>query len=244
MICPHCGNRDEPGVAFCTSCHAPLASGEASGPVSTSGKAIGALVLGILGITCFWIVTGIPAILLGFSARKEIRRAEGRLAGKGLATAGIITGFCSIVFSFSLFLVAMTVTVAVPNFTEAQLRAKISRSKADERNLATALETYRVDHNRYPYSLHILTTPVAYITSIPFDPFAEEGAEIIYDYVSDYKSRWLLRSLGPDRDADTDLQRLLEQASDVSDLRFVCQPWEFDPTNGTVSSGDILRAGP
>jgi len=244
MICPRCGTRNEAGAEFCAGCHEPLAPDLAPRSVPTSGKAIASLVLGILGITCFWIFAGIPAILLGFSARKDIRQAAGRLSGKGLATAGIIVGFCSIVFSLGLFLVAMSVAIAVPNFLEAQTRAKVARAKSDERNLAVGLETYYIDNNRYPPTLDALTSPVAYVTSVPKDPFAPEGFEAIYDYYTDGDNRWLLRSLGPDLDTNAHLQRLVEQADDASELRLLYQPWEFDPTNGTVSSGDILRAGP
>jgi hypothetical protein len=40
--------------------------------------------------------------------------------------------------------------VAVPNFLEAQVRAKISRAQSDMRSIATAIEPYRVDENAYP----------------------------------------------------------------------------------------------
>ncbi len=89
-------------------------------------------------------------------------------------------------------IIAILAAIAVPNFLEAQTRSKISRDAADMRSLATALEAYAVDWNRYPpdwwllgngtsaqaeavhslRSLTTLTTPVAYITSLPRDAFA------------------------------------------------------------------------
>lgn len=87
-------------------------------------------------------------------------------------------------------IIAILAAIAVPNFLEAQTRAKVSRAKADMRTLATALEAYRVDSNAYPSGnpnnvssalngegddrrvLERLSTPVAYITSsILPDPF-------------------------------------------------------------------------
>jgi len=86
-------------------------------------------------------------------------------------------------------IIAILAAIAVPNFLEAQVRAKVSRAKADMRTLITATESYRVDNNRYPPDgddfkafnpmtdfdvrtrLRVLTTPVSYITSIPGDPF-------------------------------------------------------------------------
>src|SRR5947209_15548553 len=58
----------------------------------SDGKAVLSLVLGILS---FFIcgLTGIPAIVLGFSAKGDIRASGGMVGGGGLATAGIVTGF-------------------------------------------------------------------------------------------------------------------------------------------------------
>ncbi|MBP2001236.1 hypothetical protein J2Z69_002279 [Paenibacillus shirakamiensis] len=57
-----------------------------------SGKAIAALVLGILSIVAPYvgIVLGIIAIILGTLALKEIKR--GTVQGRGLAVAGLVCG--------------------------------------------------------------------------------------------------------------------------------------------------------
>ncbi|MBN1477342.1 prepilin-type N-terminal cleavage/methylation domain-containing protein, partial [Candidatus Sumerlaeota bacterium] len=47
-------------------------------------------------------------------------------------------------------IIAILAAIAVPNFLEAQTRAKVSRVKADIRSVATALEAYIVDYNMYP----------------------------------------------------------------------------------------------
>ena len=92
-------------------------------------------------------------------------------------------------------IIAILAAIAVPNFLEAQVRAKISRTKADLRTIATGLETYYVDYNQYPYASAIntsgtleqinnemapthkflssmITTPVSYLNGIPQDVFA------------------------------------------------------------------------
>jgi type II secretion system protein G len=82
-------------------------------------------------------------------------------------------------------IIAILAAIAVPNFLEAQSRAKITRAKADMRSIATAVESYRVDANNYPYGViegwvpreqhdwgfvpETITTPIAYMSSIPFD---------------------------------------------------------------------------
>lgn len=98
-------------------------------------------------------------------------------------------------------IIAILAAIAVPNFLEAQTRAKTSRVKADHRTVATALEAYRLDNNQYPeqgtpngtntfpYSsdpnlvygkdgnpaiAYHLSTPIAYVastTSVFADPY-------------------------------------------------------------------------
>src|SRR4051794_27132155 len=84
-------------------------------------------------------------------------------------------------------IIAILALIALPNMLDAQVRAKVARGKADMRTIATTLETYAVDHNRYPpnydtglygfnpgnesLSYAAMTTPIAYISSIPLDIF-------------------------------------------------------------------------
>ncbi|MGI8906846.1 MAG: prepilin-type N-terminal cleavage/methylation domain-containing protein [Candidatus Sumerlaeaceae bacterium] len=80
-------------------------------------------------------------------------------------------------------IIAILAAIAVPNFLEAQVRAKVSRVKNDLRTEDTAITAYQVDHNAVPpcHSFGIalkqdtepaentilerLSTPVAYISS-------------------------------------------------------------------------------
>lgn len=98
-------------------------------------------------------------------------------------------GFTLIELLIVVAIIAILAAIAVPNFLEAQVRAKVSRVKSDQRSIATALESYRVDYTNYPnpnfpglypdtgrhhYIQYIpaLTTPVSYITSVDLrDPF-------------------------------------------------------------------------
>ncbi len=47
-------------------------------------------------------------------------------------------------------IIAILAAIAVPNFLEAQVRSKVSRVRADLRSLATAIEAYSTDYNKYP----------------------------------------------------------------------------------------------
>jgi prepilin-type N-terminal cleavage/methylation domain-containing protein len=197
-------------------------------------------------------------------------------------------GFTLIELLIVVAIIAILAAIAIPNFLAAQVRAKVSRSKSDLRTMATALESYFVDNNSYPlmglYSYEggvcdiwgiadptglgtnemfisqktSITTPIAYITSEPYDPFylspkaisgsaADTPSMKRYCY-SSYKAyqlgqkatdpvpewhrpifgEWRLWGSGPDNDR-----------RDVywSSLSSVIP---YDPTNGVISNGDIL----
>ncbi len=59
-------------------------------------------------------------------------------------------GFTLIELLIVVAIIAILAAIAVPNFLEAQVRAKVSRVKNDHRSYATAIETYYVDNNQYP----------------------------------------------------------------------------------------------
>lgn len=63
-------------------------------------------------------------------------------------------GFTLIELLIVVAIIAILAAIAVPNFLEAQTRAKVSRAKADMRSLATAMESYFVDHLGYPHQSH------------------------------------------------------------------------------------------
>lgn len=77
-------------------------------PAKTNGLAIASMVLGILGILLFWffglgVLLGILAVVFGFIARGQIAR-EGH-GGRGMALAGIITGFVAVGLLVLLFVI-------------------------------------------------------------------------------------------------------------------------------------------
>jgi len=201
-------------------------------------------------------------------------------------------------------IIAILAAIAVPNFLEAQVRSKVSRVRNDLRTLAVAQEAYFIDWNSYTkydrggddwlangqYVIEgwkQLTTPVAFITSLPHDPFGASryGAQSqslsppLYELgtgevgvgpsaprvggqIDIPQSRpaniYMMSSKGPDK---------IDQTVGAGGLPGVTFTWAeynfpwvalqvnnpamvvqalmliYDPTNGTVSSGDILRFG-
>jgi len=57
-----------------------------------SGRAVAALVLGILSVFCMGILAGIPAIILGTIELKAIKAGQAPRAGESAAKAGYILG--------------------------------------------------------------------------------------------------------------------------------------------------------
>jgi uncharacterized membrane protein required for colicin V production len=73
----------------------------------TSGTAIGSLVFGILSWVALPFIGAIVAIILGHSARNEIRRSPpGEIEGDGMAVAGLILGWAHVIV-FVLALLAV-----------------------------------------------------------------------------------------------------------------------------------------
>lgn len=205
-------------------------------------------------------------------------------------------GFTLIELLIVVAIIAILAAIAVPNFLEAQTRAKVSRVKSDLRTMATAMEAYYIDNNSYTkdnegamdvtqtaitYDQRAngaieLTTPIAYISSIMSDPFAPKdnsvGASQTYGYrigSGDWSyppgtmpkdeqdaiatfaqkgqvSAWVSFSPGPDEVRNRN--------------SYKCFPWkpvgtkdaakpgptfylDYDPTNGSISKGDIYRYG-
>lgn len=77
----------------------PQAPGGYGQPAKNNTKAIISLVLGIVGLLCCGLLAGIPAVILGQIAKKEIAESHGTQTGGGLATAGFILGIIAIVWS-------------------------------------------------------------------------------------------------------------------------------------------------
>lgn len=205
-------------------------------------------------------------------------------------------------------IIAILAAIAVPNFLEAQTRAKVSRAKADMRSLATGIEAYYIDHNQYPPVFNPdgsgtfmttpwmpfnpgrgpsvfgkgqgpnneavsarfipLTTPISYLTSVFAEPFQVQGLAaagavagdlpefydtfdytIAKDFLAGSCTRgsgitsggaWHVVSVGPDR-IQAYGGNTVSGPTGPSDANTLgC---DYDPTNGTVSAGDVVRVG-
>jgi prepilin-type N-terminal cleavage/methylation domain-containing protein len=151
-------------------------------------------------------------------------------------------------------IIAILAAIAVPNFLEAQTRAKVSRVKADMRSAATALESYRIDWNSYPFDgyewmtgsgTHTynywfmppeLSTPVSYLTSVKMlDPFRQEMTSANHWQLGD------LRYINTDSTWNTaydNIQNMTGTSTQLANVREEWGGWYFD------SAGPDMIYGP
>jgi type II secretion system protein G len=191
-------------------------------------------------------------------------------------------GFTLIELLIVVAIIAILAAIAVPNFLEAQTRSKVSRAKADMRTAVTALEAYRIDANSYPpdgddiqnsnpmvdfdsrLRLHVLTTPIAYLTTFPTDPFNAQPLS------GDPQSLYVLQMMCQGDPPYTYLYNTNGAFAAYTTQAGISQPanggkpdnysltslgpnkifdavvgvvTQYDPTNGSVSAGDIVVSG-
>ncbi len=123
------------------------------------------------------------------------------------------SGFTLIELLIVVAIIGILAAIAVPNFLNAQTRAKIARVQSELRSITIAADSYHLDQNGYPWpkyngrfdtANHIgncleLTTPIAYLSSVDLDdPFVnrkmwtswgDTHAHPMYIYVN-YHGSW------------------------------------------------------
>ncbi len=179
-------------------------------------------------------------------------------------------GFTLIELLIVIAIILILIAIALPNFLEAQIRARVTKSKAEIRTIGIAMESYYLDWNVYPWEsedncaspglqrsrcgLAWLTNPIAYITSIPPDTFPNPNNEeeswmetgVLTasrpNPVDRASATWALWTRGPDG-LDSELDSDNAGGGTVHKEKADGSNDNYSPTNGTKSVGDIFLFG-
>ncbi len=114
----------------------------------TEGLAIASMVCGIVGfVSCG--LTGIAAAILGHKANRKIARSNGALGGSGFATAGLITGYISIVVGGILGLAGVSGLVA-PVILRQKKAAERMEMTSNMRVLGLSFLEFEMEFGAFP----------------------------------------------------------------------------------------------
>lgn len=173
MFCYKCGNSMPDTDTVCPQCGAaaadapqpapqptpPPATPYGVGPMQppafrppTDGQATASLIFGILGLTCFWGIFGVPAVILGHIAKSNIRKSMGQLGGEGMAMAGLIMGYISIAFGLLIGF-----AIIVPNLHRARMEESANAARSTMRTLNTSQVIYATRYPNAGYAHNLAT---------------------------------------------------------------------------------------
>jgi hypothetical protein len=114
----------------------------------SSGLAIASLVLGILSVTCLGLLAGLPAIILGHIAHNRARRQPDEYGGAGLAIAGFVTGYASLVVTIVML------GLLLPALSSAKTKAQQISCVNNLKQVGTAFRLWSGDYNdRFPFNV-------------------------------------------------------------------------------------------
>ncbi len=164
-------------------------------------------------------------------------------------------------------IIAILAAIAVPNFLEAQMRAKVTRAITDMRTVGLGMRMYQLDNNQVPVLPgkfnakwmvdymrvdgdrqrrvgELLTTPVAYISEIPFDYF-NSRLKVRTPFFIGFRRWSYILSVAPTGHQPAFPNEVepgfwfIESCGPSLQWDHTPEFFEYDPSNGTVSPGNI-----
>ena len=179
-----------PGIAATSATPPPLNSPTLPPPLQKmppllnpppSGLAITSLVCGILSVTLLPLLTSIPAIVCGHVAQARIKRSAGTMGGGGMAFAGMLIGYLS--FALAIPMIAILAGIALPVFSQVQLKGKQVKSLSQAKQIAIGCRLYAEDHDgAFPKTLEELVPQILPSRDIFICPLSPPGEAMGYIY--------------------------------------------------------------
>ena len=147
----------------------------------TSGMAVAALILGILSVLGLFLLLVPPvlAILFGHLAHSKIKAAPQALKGQGMAMAGFILGYLSLVL---IPVVGLLAAMAIPAFNKVREHSLHKVMINDARQLGAAAQQHfletgvtQVEFTIEPASGQIQGPLSSYVPQITVGSYAVDG---------------------------------------------------------------------
>ncbi len=147
------------------------------------------------------------ALLLGGSNQISVSKESGDLRGAASSSSNsgkgayypmkqmyhfsksTSRGFTLIELLIVIAIILILIAIALPNFLEAQQRAKVAKAKGEMNTYMKAMESYRLDFGGYPRDHDSiwphpvageqdgytqLTSPIKYLSKLPTDPWGQQ----------------------------------------------------------------------
>jgi len=140
-LCPYCGVSQPVSQT--------AAQPAWGSPSQNSNKALASLICGVLFL---FLPASVAAVILGHLALSDIKRSAGRMAGQGMAVAGLVMGYVGIALT-ALF--ALAVVFTVRNTLRHSVPANESAAISTMRTYNEALKAYatKCPQQGYPVAL-------------------------------------------------------------------------------------------
>ena len=178
-------------------------------------------------------------------------------------------GFTLIELLIVIAIILILISIALPNFLEAQVRAKVVNAQGELRSLETAIVSYSLDHKRHPgdgfevgggdaegnrFVYSQLTTPNTYVNSLPLAEFnaadravddagagagTRDSRNNVYRY---YAARWRCLASGPSNGPPPG--RNPGEACEVKSGRGIIVGYPFDPNLAYAGKWIAVSPGP